>query len=101
MAGSNSTNTNPSMGLSGMQNSLSGMSGLSGMGSNSMNGLGGSSATGSSVASNQASVDATLSQAYSGIQQYAGLSGLLGQGKDHFFHALFGLQIVLVGCVTF
>ena len=62
--------------------------GTQGLASNGMNGLGSSSATGTaSVASNQASVDATLSQAYSGIQQYAGLSGLLGQGKDHFYHS--------------
>ncbi len=35
-----------------------------------------------SMASGQ-SVDATLSQAYTGIQQYAGLSGLVNQGKFH------------------
>jgi hypothetical protein len=28
-----------------------------------------------------------LSQAYTGIQQYAGLSSLLGQGNVHFFHS--------------
>lgn len=55
----------------------SGLQGLGGGGSgfgNNMNGFG---------STNAAGMDA-LSQAYSGIQQYAGLSGLLNQGKSLF-----------------
>ena len=73
-----SSNSMPSMtGLGSIHNSLASHQQTSvnpmnsSMNSSSMNGL--SSGLGSSQ-------NDTLSQAYSGIQQYAGLSGLLGQG---------------------
>ena len=61
--------------------------------SNNMNGFG---------STNAAGMDA-LSQAYSGIQQYAGLSGLVNQGKglfyDFSFSPLFSFCAHLdVGC---
>jgi CUG-BP- and ETR3-like factor len=73
--GSMTTNTTSaqSMGLAAMQSSLPSMA--MAPQHSSVNGLGSSHLGGS-----QASVDA-LSQAYSGIQQYAGLSGLLGQAS--------------------
>jgi hypothetical protein len=49
---------------------------------NNMNGFG---------SSNSAGMDA-LSQAYSGIQQYAGLSGLVNQGKGSFYASLYSLR---------
>ena len=58
-------------GLAGVQNSMPNVGAMA-PGVNS-NGMG----------NGQASIDATLSQAYSGIQQYAGLSGLVNQGKFH------------------
>lgn len=61
-------------GLTGLQNSLPNVGAVApNLGSN---GIGNASMAGS-----QSGVDA-LSQAYSGIQQYAGLSGLLGQGNS-------------------
>jgi CUG-BP- and ETR3-like factor len=84
---SNSLGINPSGTLTGtsssstvsglgglMQNSLA-LSGMTSQGN--MNGLSNNSAIGST---SQTSIDA-LSQAYSGIQQYAGLSGLIGQAS--------------------
>ena len=60
-------------GLTGLQNSLPNVGAVApNIGSN---GIGNASMAGSNDA---------LSQAYSGIQQYAGLSGLLGQGNSKF-----------------
>ena len=39
-------------------------------------------ANGLATPTSQSSMDAALTQAYTGIQQYAGLSGLLNQGKN-------------------
>jgi len=81
-------------------NSLSGLAGLQNFGNNNlssnmsqgmannMNGLGSTNPT--------SGIDA-LSQAYSGIQQYAGLSGLLSPGKGSFHH-FFLLTGVLAVC---
>ena len=83
-------------GLGSFQNSLSNMAAASmvgGFGTGNVNGLGNTAPT-TPTNAGQTSVDATLSQAYSGIQQYAGLSSLLGQGNEQFYHALFGLQII-------
>lgn len=55
---------------------------------NNMNGFG---------STNAANMDA-LSQAYSGIQQYAGLSGLVNQGKGSFYD--FFLSSLLFSPVT-
>ena len=55
----------------------------------SLNGLGGTS---------QSGMDA-LSQAYTGIQQYAGLSGLLSQGKGQFYDVFFSVPDVM-WCVS-
>lgn len=62
-----------------------------GVGTAGLQNLGGSNNMGSGLSSNMngfgstnsAGMDA-LSQAYSGIQQYAGLSGLINQGKSLF-----------------
>ncbi|KAK3097291.1 hypothetical protein FSP39_008418 [Pinctada imbricata] len=85
----NSTNATGSITATSPTNSLSGLAGLQSIGnnnfassvspglSNSVNGLGSSAPSG---------MDA-LSQAYTGIQQYAGLSGLLSPGKASFPNA--------------
>lgn len=70
------TSANSLGGITGLQNFGNNLS-SSGMGSG-MNGLG----------SNPNSGMDALSQAYSGIQQYAGLSGLLSPGKGS-FHQFF------------
>ena len=81
MGATNTTNST-GIGTLGMQNTLGpniGNPSAMGAPSSSLNGLGNTS-----VGQGGQGIDA-LSQAYSGIQQYAGLSGLLGQGKDRFF----------------
>ena len=67
--------TNGAMGGYGQGNLAGAAGGMPAMGSAS-NGMGGVSQHGQ-----QGGGMDTLSQAYSGIQQYAGLSGLLSQGK--------------------
>ena len=76
-----STASNGAMGAYG-QNSLAGgaTGGAMSLGSAS-NGLGAASQT-----SQQGNAMDTINQAYSGIQQYAGLSGLLNQGKCNIFY---------------
>ena len=72
-ATTNTTSTGSMGGLTGLQNSLPNVGAVApNIGSN---GIGNASMAGSNDA---------LSQAYSGIQQYAGLSGLLGQGNSTF-----------------
>ena len=94
MAGTNTTNS--LSGLGGVTSALTNMSAISptmaaaavsggGMNMNSMNSMNSMNGIGSTAAmtsSPSASMDA-LTQAYSGIQQYAGLSGLLNQGNFH------------------
>ena len=72
------------------------------MGNNSMGSAGFSNNMNGFGSTNAAGMDA-LSQAYSGIQQYAGLSGLVNQGKglfyDFYFSPLFSFCAHLgVGC---
>ena len=91
ISGSSNTNNgiqNPG-GLSNFQNSLPSVGNM-GASMNSHNGLGN--------APMSASSGDTLSQAYTGIQQYAGLSGLLGQGKDLF--SIFFRPVDVMCCVT-
>ncbi len=76
----NTTNSTSMGGLSGVQNNLSNMAAVASAMPNNINGLGNATA----MAGAQTGVDA-LSQAYTGIQQYAGLSGLLNQGKVDFY----------------
>lgn len=80
---SGTTTTSTALGGIGIPSlSASNMSGISALtqGVNGgMNGLGSTS--------NPQGIDA-LSQAYTGIQQYAGLSGLITQGKGSFLHFL-------------
>lgn len=64
-----------SAGTGGGSTGLQNMGGGGGSGLSSMNGFG---------STNAAGMDA-LSQAYSGIQQYAGLSGLISQGNGLFY----------------
>ncbi|XP_033740333.1 CUGBP Elav-like family member 2 isoform X9 [Pecten maximus] len=78
--GSLGTTSNSLAGITGLQNFGNNNLSSSGM-ANNMNGLG----------SNPSSGMDALSQAYSGIQQYAGLSGLLSPGKASFPNA-FGSQ---------
>ncbi|XP_069136604.1 CUGBP Elav-like family member 2 isoform X10 [Argopecten irradians] len=78
--GSLGTTSNSLAGITGLQNFGNNNLSSSGM-ANNMNGLG----------SNPSSGMDALSQAYSGIQQYAGLSGLLSPGKASFPNA-FGTQ---------
>jgi hypothetical protein len=82
------------------QGSLSSSGASGGMSSSGLNGMSGSSGNGAGGAGSgsngsQAGIDA-LSQAYSGIQQYAGLSGLLSQGNYPFIHLQ--MLCVLVCC---
>ena len=79
MGMSPSTPTNSAMGYS--QNSLSAAAGATGgmPQLQATNGIGGQG----SQPGNAAAME-TINQAYAGIQQYAGLSGLLNQGKWHF-----------------
>ncbi|XP_014786377.1 CUGBP Elav-like family member 2 isoform X16 [Octopus bimaculoides] len=76
------TSSNSLSGLTGMQNlgnnSLTNLSNLTSSVTSNMNGIGSNT--------NPTGIDA-LSQAYSGIQQYAGLSGLLPPGKASFPNA--------------
>lgn len=76
------TSSNSLSGLAGMQalgnNSLTNLSSLTSSVTTNMNGIGSNT--------NPTGIDA-LSQAYSGIQQYAGLSGLLPPGKASFPNA--------------
>ncbi|XP_064595619.1 CUGBP Elav-like family member 1 isoform X2 [Liolophura sinensis] len=83
-------------GLTGMQalagNSLPNMSSLTANMNNGVNGIGTSMG-----ASNPSSLDA-LSQAYSGIQQYAGLSGLINQASfPNAFNSQSAAQLQQVG----
>ncbi|XP_033740334.1 CUGBP Elav-like family member 2 isoform X10 [Pecten maximus] len=80
VSGSLGTTSNSLAGITGLQNFGNNNLSSSGM-ANNMNGLG----------SNPSSGMDALSQAYSGIQQYAGLSGLLSPGKASFPNA-FGSQ---------
>ena len=76
MATTNTTTSTGAMGgLGTIQNSMPNVGAIAP--TITSNGIGSAS-----MASGQ-SVDATLSQAYTGIQQYAGLSGLVNQGKFH------------------
>ena len=91
MTPTNTTNSaNAVGGMSALQSNMSNMAGLVAppMGGG-LNGLGGT---------NQSGMDA-LSQAYSGIQQYAGLSSLLNQGKGQFHDIFFSVADVLC-CVA-
>ena len=81
-----STPTNGAAAMGGYaQNSLSSAGATGGMAPmQPSNGIGGPSNQGGGGAGNAGAME-TINQAYAGIQQYAGLSGLLNQGKWHFF----------------
>ena len=73
------------------------MGGLSGIQSNMPNvGAITPAMTSNGMGNGQANIDATLSQAYSGIQQYAGLSGLVNQGKFHLHSLYFSFTVLLL-----
>ena len=78
-------------GLSSVQNNVPNVGAMAPAVSNNVNGIGNAA-----MSSMQNAVDATMSQAYTGIQQYAGLSGLLNQGKVPFFSNSVGCVLVLI-----
>ena len=81
VATTNSTTSAGAMGgLGGMQNNMPNVGAIAP--AINSNGMG----------NGQANIDATLSQAYTGIQQYAGLSGLVNQGKFHLNSLYFSLR---------
>ena len=114
------SSTNSSVAMGGL--SAAGIGGATGAGlaasPNGINGQSGASNNQQNTSSSSAGAGAgaggagdPLSQAYTGIQQYAGLSStLLGQGKGHFFfffprHVLSGVPRpsiqMLGGCAVF
>ena len=70
------------------------MGGLGGMQNNMPNV--GTIAPANGMGNGQANIDATLSQAYTGIQQYAGLSGLVNQGKFHLTYLCFSFTMLML-----